>query len=361
MSIITVKQIEMLKKDHRDGSRCRAQNCDKQLEDYLVVKAVDEVVFSGCRAVVPPPQSPHTDETSPATQHPKNHIIHSVSTQLQLHSQTPNHIPPNRPHPLNALKPLRVYTIPRGILLYISKPKRQPHHLQIGGATKRNHTICSLPRGRVTLSPVGRMETRLTTSRRRTAAHTRCAPHTASTTPTVPARPARTISSVTTFSTSTGASASAGDATRTARSKPSTNGNTPTALQRTPLALARQLCLPLLPPGRQTMKQPQTVLCGLVHRHLVLVLASLLGERAGALVNPLVAIDLDLPMLCGRRGSRTGTGSGGSRRSLRIRREQDMVNTVLIRVSVGLGWMGGRALQVIMRKKRGKLLTWMGS
>lgn len=68
MSIIPVKQIEMLKKDHRDGSRCRAQNCDKQLEDYLVVKAVDEVVFSGCRAVVPPPQSPHTDETSPATQ-----------------------------------------------------------------------------------------------------------------------------------------------------------------------------------------------------------------------------------------------------------------------------------------------------
>lgn len=78
----------------------------------------------------------------------------------------------------------------------------------------------------------------------------------------------------------------------------------------------RQLPLLLLPPRRQPVKQPERVLRGLVLRHLVLVLASLLGEGADALVDPLVAVDLDAPLgqsggAAGDGGRRAGRGGGG--------------------------------------------------
>lgn len=58
------------------------------------------------------------------------------------------------------------------------------------------------------------------------------------------------------------------------------------------------------------MKQSQRMLRGLVLRHLVLVLASLLGEGADALVDPLVAVDLDAPL-----GQAGGAGDNGGRRA----------------------------------------------
>lgn len=48
----------------------------------------------------------------------------------------------------------------------------------------------------------------------------------------------------------------------------------------------------LLPPRGQTVEQAQLVLRHLIERHLVLILATLLGEGADALVDPLVAVDL---------------------------------------------------------------------
>lgn len=58
------------------------------------------------------------------------------------------------------------------------------------------------------------------------------------------------------------------------------------------IPLPRQIRLVLLPPRREPVEQPQLVLRDLVERHLVLVLAPLLGEGADALVHPLVAVDL---------------------------------------------------------------------
>lgn len=48
----------------------------------------------------------------------------------------------------------------------------------------------------------------------------------------------------------------------------------------------------LLPPGGEAVEQAERVLRHLVERHLVLVLAALLRERAHALVHPLVAVHL---------------------------------------------------------------------
>lgn len=54
-----------------------------------------------------------------------------------------------------------------------------------------------------------------------------------------------------------------------------------------------------LVPCWQPLEKSQSVLGGPVLRHLVFVLASLLGEGADTLVDPLVAIDLGL--FTGRR------------------------------------------------------------
>lgn len=62
------------------------------------------------------------------------------------------------------------------------------------------------------------------------------------------------------------------------------------------------LGLHLLPPGGVAVEQAQLLLGLLVVGHLVLVLAALLGEGAGAVVDPLVAVDLDL--LVARGGAR---------------------------------------------------------
>lgn len=51
------------------------------------------------------------------------------------------------------------------------------------------------------------------------------------------------------------------------------------------------------------------------------VFVFLLSECVGVFVNLFVVIDFDFFRLCGRRGSWIGIGSGGSRRSLRIRCE----------------------------------------
>lgn len=48
----------------------------------------------------------------------------------------------------------------------------------------------------------------------------------------------------------------------------------------------------LLPPGGVSMKQAQALLGLAVARHLVLELAALLGEGAGAVMDPLVTVDL---------------------------------------------------------------------
>lgn len=48
----------------------------------------------------------------------------------------------------------------------------------------------------------------------------------------------------------------------------------------------------LLPPGGIPMEQTQALLGLAVARHLVLELAALLGEGAGAVVDPLVTVDL---------------------------------------------------------------------
>ena len=58
------------------------------------------------------------------------------------------------------------------------------------------------------------------------------------------------------------------------------------------IALALQLVLLLAPPHRQAVKETQLVLGSSVKGHLVLELAALLGKGAGAVVNPLVAVDL---------------------------------------------------------------------
>jgi hypothetical protein len=61
------------------------------------------------------------------------------------------------------------------------------------------------------------------------------------------------------------------------------------------------------------MEESQSVLRGAVVRHLVLVLASLLGESAGAVVDPLVAVDLDALRSRTRDGACDGRGRGGGR------------------------------------------------
>ena len=58
------------------------------------------------------------------------------------------------------------------------------------------------------------------------------------------------------------------------------------------IPLALQLVLLLAPPHRQAVKETQLVLGSPVKGHLVLELAALLGKSAGAVVNPLVAVDL---------------------------------------------------------------------
>lgn len=58
------------------------------------------------------------------------------------------------------------------------------------------------------------------------------------------------------------------------------------------LLVAGDLALMLAPPDWQALEQAERLLRVLVERHLVLVLAALLGEGADALVDPLVAVDL---------------------------------------------------------------------
>ncbi len=66
----------------------------------------------------------------------------------------------------------------------------------------------------------------------------------------------------------------------------------PARLPQLGIPLALQLVLLLAPPQRQAMKETQLVLSSPVEGHLVLELAALLGKGAGAVVNPLVAVDL---------------------------------------------------------------------
>jgi hypothetical protein len=58
------------------------------------------------------------------------------------------------------------------------------------------------------------------------------------------------------------------------------------------LALSLQLSLMFLPPGRVTVEQPKRMLGKAIMRHLMLVLATLLGEGANSLMNPFVAVYL---------------------------------------------------------------------
>ena len=57
------------------------------------------------------------------------------------------------------------------------------------------------------------------------------------------------------------------------------------------VALPGELGLVLLPPGGVAVEEAELVLGDLVKGHLVLILTSLLGEGADALVYPLVAVD----------------------------------------------------------------------
>lgn len=50
--------------------------------------------------------------------------------------------------------------------------------------------------------------------------------------------------------------------------------------------------LMFLPPCGQAVKQTKRVLRGLVERHLMLVLASLLGKGTNPFMNPFVTVDL---------------------------------------------------------------------
>lgn len=71
--------------------------------------------------------------------------------------------------------------------------------------------------------------------------------------------------------------------------------------------MARQFGLVLLPPGGQAVEEAEGVLGELVKRHLVLILAPLLGEGASTLVHPLVAVDLWLLLGHRWRGQRNDT------------------------------------------------------
>jgi hypothetical protein len=57
----------------------------------------------------------------------------------------------------------------------------------------------------------------------------------------------------------------------------------------------------LAPPHGEALEETQRLLGVLVERHLMLVLAALLGEGADALVDPLVAVDLLLARSLERR------------------------------------------------------------
>lgn len=61
------------------------------------------------------------------------------------------------------------------------------------------------------------------------------------------------------------------------------------------------------------MEQAEHVLGGSVVRHLVLILATLLGEGTSTLVNPLVAKDLGSlgTLAMERRGRQVSSGGGG--------------------------------------------------
>lgn len=78
------------------------------------------------------------------------------------------------------------------------------------------------------------------------------------------------------------------------------------------LSLPHQLGLLPLIPSRQAMEQTEHVLGSPVIGHLMLVLATLLGEGTGTLVHPLVAENLGSlgALAVKRRGGQVG-GSGG--------------------------------------------------
>lgn len=64
-----------------------------------------------------------------------------------------------------------------------------------------------------------------------------------------------------------------------------------------------EVLLEVLPPLGEPVEEAERLLGGLVKGHLVLVLAALLGEGTGAVVNPLVTVDLGSPLLSGRSGN----------------------------------------------------------
>ena len=102
--------------------------------------------------------------------------------------------------------------------------------------------------------------------------------------------------------------------TGTEASKSSTTG---TETDRTIIDGQRALLLDrlLLPPARVSVEQAQLLLGLSVVRHLVLVLAALLGEGAGSVVDPLVAVDLLAPGAAAGAGAVAVLGQGTGRGS----------------------------------------------
>jgi glycerol uptake facilitator-like aquaporin len=66
-----------------------------------------------------------------------------------------------------------------------------------------------------------------------------------------------------------------------------------------------KVLLEILPPLGEPMEEAERLLSCLVKGHLVLVLAALLGKGTGAVVNPLVAVDLGSSLLSRRSGDNT--------------------------------------------------------
>ena len=107
-------------------------------------------------------------------------------------------------------------------------------------------------------------------------------------------------------------------ATRRRRSTTSTSTSTATAggdADRAVVERGRRAVLllgeELLPPGRVAVEQAQHLLGLAVVGHLVLELAALLGEGAGAVVDPLVAVDLVAAVVVVGVGRSAGDGARG--------------------------------------------------
>lgn len=104
----------------------------------------------------------------------------------------------------------------------------------------------------------------------------------------------------------------------------------------------------LLPPGGVSVEQAQLLLGLLVVGHLVLELAALLGEGAGAVVDPLVAVDLVAPAGGGGRGvgpddggGRGGGDDGGASCGVAVAGDLLLGGAGDDGVDAGLFWVGG--------------------